>query len=298
MCMPTLSMSSDRLVLPELTRNADVHAVNAILCVVRLRLSESFHRLLSGRQQRAVDQSFVPWKTYESDARARINSTFVVQIIRSYGSMLSTINPNCLVLWQNMCIMLTTDLRLFELGAGCAGADAARDALDDIAIWARTAAARRACLHAAQTFKLMSNRRASDGDHFHASSGLFIAALVLGLYVFMSDPEDEDNPLPDSGFDLIDDVDWNIVGSEGLTEEHQTSDQSVDDDAVSFIRNGGKICFNGVVHQSGYESARRILLDYARLLEDVSKWRFGVHQFSRVLRIMSDALVDVETSGE
>lgn len=294
MCMPVISMSSDQLVLPELSRTLDVHGMNAVLCIVRLKISESFHRLLSGSQKRAVKESFVPWKTYESDSRAKVTQGFVVQIIHSYGSMLSTMNPNCMVLWHNMCIMLNTDLRLFELGAGCAGADAARDALDDIAIWAQTPAARRACIHAAQTFKLMSNRRASDGDPFHATSGLFIAALVLGLYVFMSGPAEEGGSPPSSGFDLTDDVDWNVVGNEGLTDENE----AVDDDAINFIRNGRGICFNGVVHHSGFESARRILLDYARLLEDISKWRFGVHQFSRVLRIMSDALVDVETSVE
>ncbi|TVY82968.1 Regulatory protein ADR1 [Lachnellula suecica] len=293
MCMPTISMTSERLLLPEHNRTLDVHGMNTILCVTRLRISESFHRLLSGGQQRAEQQSFIPWKTYESDPRARVTQGFVVQIIQDYGPMLSAMNPNCMVLWHNMCIMLTTDLRLFELGAGCAGAEAARDALDDISVWARTPAARRSCLHAAQTFKLMSNRRASDGDPFHATSGLFIAALVLGLYVFMSAENPEGTP-PSSGFDLSDDVDWIVVGNEGLTDEHQL----IDDDAVNFIRNGGGICFNGVVHQSGYESSRRILLDYAQLLEDISKWRFGVHQFSRVLRIMSDALVDVEASGE
>jgi len=84
-----------------------------------------------------------------------------------------------------MNIMLTSDIRLFEIGAGCAGATPARQALDDIAIWTQTSSARRAIVHAAQTFKLMSNRRASDGDPFHASTGLFISALILGLYVFM-----------------------------------------------------------------------------------------------------------------
>jgi hypothetical protein len=294
MCMPTISMSSDRLVLPELSRTLDIHGMNAILSIVRLRISESFHRLLSGGQGRAVQQSFVPWKSYAPDSRAKVTQGFVVQIIRSYGSMLSAMNPNCMVWWHNMCIMLTTDLRLFELGAGCAGAEAGRNALDDIAIWARTPAARRACVHAAQTFKLISNRRASDGDPFHATSSLFTAALVLGLYVFMSAPEGEGATPPSSGFDLMDDVNWDVLGSEGLTDEHQ----DVDDDAVSFIKNGGAICFNGVVHHSGYDPARRILLDYARLLEDISKWTFGVHQFSHLLRIMSDALVDAEPSAE
>jgi len=141
----------------------------------------------------------------------------------------------------------------------------------------------------------MSNRRASDGDPFHASAGLFISALILGLYVFMIPPKAESTAIS-PGFDLIDDVDWGLVGSEGLTDEN--ANVPADNAAVNFIRNGGGICFDGVIHQPGYEAARRILLDYARLLEDIGRWRVRINQFSRVLRIMSDALVDVEISGQ
>lgn len=290
--MPEFSMSAEMVKLPKLDSTLDVHAMTGVLSLIRLRISESFHRLLSGSQRRAVDHSFIPWKTYESDLRADASRNFTTQVMRSYGSMLSNMNPNCLILWHNMCIMLTTDLRLFELGAGCAGAAAAREALDDIAVWTQTPAARRAVVHAAQTFTLMTNRRASDGDPFHATTSLFVAALVLGLYVFMAGPDDS---APNSGFDLIEDVDWNTVGTAGLSDDPQ---MAVDDAAINFIQNGGRISFNGVIHQPGYEAARRILLDYARLLEDIGKWRVGVHQFSRVLRIMSDALVDVEPAGE
>ncbi|KAH8676560.1 fungal-specific transcription factor domain-containing protein [Tricladium varicosporioides] len=294
MCMPTIKLASESIILPDLLSTPDVHGMVGILCVIRLRISESFHRLLSGSQQRAVDQNFVPWRTYEKDSRAKATQSFVVQVIHTYGPMLSTMNPNCMILWHNLCIMLTTDLRLFELGAGCAGAESAREALDDIAIWTQTSAARRAAIHAAHTFKLMSNRRASDGDPFHATSGLFIAALVLGLYVFMAAPETEETKDDSPIFELTDEVDWDVVGSVGLTDDIT----SVDNSAVKFIQHGGRICFDGVVHHPGYESARRILLDYARLLEDIGKWRVGVHQFSRVLRIMSDALVDVDAPAE
>jgi len=82
------------------------------------------------------------------------------------------------------------------------------------------------------------------------------------------------------------------VGSAGLTDNYEY----IDDPAINFIRKGGKICFSGVIHQAGYQSARRILLDYARLLEDIGKWKVG--KFSRVLRIMSDALVDVESMDQ
>jgi hypothetical protein len=299
-CMPSVGLFSDHMSLPELNLTLDPLGMNGILSMARIRISEDFHRLLSGTRVRESQQSFVPCLTYSSDTRAKSTPYLSVQIIKVYNQVLTNMNPNCFVLWHNMCIMLTADIRLFEIGAGCAGAATARQALDDIAVWTQTPSARRACLHAAQTFKLMSNRRASDGDPFHASSGLFISALILGLYVFMIPPTEaaHHSTTATPGFDLIDDVDWSIVGSEGLTNDPVNVDSAADNAAVNFIRNGGSICFDGVVHSPGYEAARRILLDYARLLEDIGRWRVRINQFSRVLRIMSDALVDVEMSGQ
>ncbi|KAE8454627.1 hypothetical protein EG329_000250 [Mollisiaceae sp. DMI_Dod_QoI] len=296
--MPTISLCQDIFTLPEVSSSIEPLGMHGALSLIRLRISQDFHRLLSGTSRRAIDQSFVPCLVYETDPVARRTKNLVVQIMKAYQQPLSTMNPNCLVLWHNMCIMLTADIRLFETGAGCAGAPAARQALDDIARWTQTSSARRACLHAAQTFKLMSNRRASDGDPFHASSGLFLSALILGLYVFMVPPESEGNGAVNPGFDLIDEVDWAVVGDEGLSSTPTSNPGNENDAATNFIRNGGGICFDGVMHSPGYEAARRILLDYARLLEDIGRWRVRISQFSRVLRIMSDALVDVEMSGQ
>ncbi|PVH75631.1 hypothetical protein DL98DRAFT_562340 [Cadophora sp. DSE1049] len=310
-CMPMVSLSNDMLTLPELNNTLEPLAMHGILSIIRLRISHDFHRLLSGCHRRADEQYFVPALTYDLDPRAKQTKSLVIHVMKSYDQLFTSMNPNCIVLWHNTCIMLTSDIRLFEIGAGCAGAPAARQALDDISAWTQTPSARRACLHAAQTFKLMSNRRASDGDPFHASTGLFISALILGLYVFMVPPEsDSGTANPGSGFDLIDDVDWTVVGGEGLgapspdsTNPSMNSNMNIntinatDDAAVNFIRNGGGICFDGVIHRPGYEAARRILLDYARLLEDIGRWRVRISQYSKVLRIMSDALVDVEMGG-
>lgn len=304
-CMPMVSLSGDSLTLPELNNTLEPLAMHGILSIVRLRISHDFHRLLSGCHRRANEQYFVPALTYDLDQRAKQTKSLVIHVMKAYGPLFTSMNPNCIVLWHNTCIMVTSDIRLFETGAGCAGAPAARQALDDIAVWTQTPSARRACLHAAQTFKLMSNRRASDGDPFHASTGLFISALILGLYVFMAPPETDNKsgtPGSGSGFDLIDDVDWTIVGGEGLGSPFadfgiNSNQTPTDDAAVNFIRSGGGICFDGVVHRPGYEAARRILLDYARLLEDIGRWRVRINQYSKVLRIMSDALVDVEMGG-
>lgn len=289
--MPTIALYPQHAMIPKVTGSLDFLGMHGILCTIRLRISEDYHRLLSGTEHKDAQRWFVPWQTFITDTRAKITLDLVVEVMGSYGNMLSTMNPQCMVVWHNMCIMLTADPRIFELGAGSEGAVAARQALEDIAIWSQTNAARRAILHAAQTFKFMSNRRASDGDPFQSINCLFISALVLGLYVFMVPPDNKDGD--DSlSFELMDDVDWCRVGNEGLVNENEY----IDDPAVNFIRNGGSMSLSGVVHEGGYHSARRILLDFANLLEDIGKWR--VCRYIQVLRIMSDALVDVEAVVE
>ena len=106
--------------------------------------------------------------------------SLLFNVVDSYGDRFERMNPNCIVLWHNMCIMLTIDIRILELGAGRAGAGPARQALDDIAAWSQTAAARTACVHAGQTFMIMSKRKLSDGTMFHSEITLFTSALVFG----------------------------------------------------------------------------------------------------------------------
>lgn len=141
----------------------------------------------------------------------------------------------------------------------------------------------------------MINRKASDHTTFHTVLSLFSAALVLGLYTFMvpSSPEPSHGT---TSIELLDDVDWQKVGTEGFTSFMEPRGSlalsTTDDPAVSFIRNGGTAYLRGIPFQGGYQSARRILLDYAGLLKDTGKW--SVRKFSYVLHIMSDVLMDVE----
>lgn len=99
-----------------------------------------------------------------------------------------------------------------------------------------------------------------------------------------------------TSIELLDDIDWQQVGAEGFTsfmEPHGSpSLRTIDDQAINFIRHGGTIYVRGVPHQGGYQSARRILLDYGGLLKDSGKW--SVRKFSYVLHIMSDVLMDVD----
>ncbi|KAL3478797.1 hypothetical protein BJX99DRAFT_269024 [Aspergillus californicus] len=289
--MPTVMAPSENITVPALDSPVDDFCLHGVLAMVQLRLSEAYHRLLSNR----ASYPFAPCHTYAMDGRARCLPSLQLQIADKYGEVLESLNPNAAIMWHNICMTLTADTQIFDLAAGRAGAGPARKALDDIAAWSQTPAARRACLHAAHIYKAMTNRKASDHTMFHSVFSLFSAALVLGLYIFMV-PNPSELQVGGTSIELLDDIDWERVGTEGFTsfmEPRGTQSFTPSDDpAVNFIRNGGTVYFRGVPFQGGYQSARRILLDYAGLLKDAGKW--SVRKFSYVLHIMSDVLMDVE----
>ena len=229
------------------------------------------------------------------DGRARCLPSLQSQLITAYGEILDHLNSNTLIAWHYMCMMLTADIQIFDLAAGRAGPSPARKALEDIREWSQTPAARRACLHAAHIYKVMTNRKTSEHPTFQSIFSLFSAGLVLGLYTFMV-PDVTAISSGVGSVELMDDVGWRAVGMEGFTSFMEPGGTQTfsptDDPAVSFIRNGAAIYLRGLAFQGGYQSARRVLLDYASLLKDSGKW--SVNQFSHILYIMSDVLMDVE----
>ncbi|KAJ5678289.1 uncharacterized protein N7477_003922 [Penicillium maclennaniae] len=269
--IPTVLAPSENINIPALDGPMDEFCIQAVLAMVQLRQSEAYHRLLSNR----AGYPFAPCHTYAMDGRARCLPSLQSQIISSYGETMDRLNPNALIMWHHMCMMLTADIQIFDFAAG--------------------RAARRACLHAAHIYKAMTNRKASDHPTFHSVFSLFSAALVLGLYTFMV-PNSAGTPSSVGSIELLDEIDWQQVGTEGFTSfmepRGSQSFSPTDDPASNFIRNGATIYLRGVPFQGGYQSARRILLDYANLLKDSGKW--SVKKFSYVLHIMSDVLMDVE----
>ncbi|PWY85398.1 C2H2 type zinc finger domain protein [Aspergillus eucalypticola CBS 122712] len=289
--MPTILMPSENVDIPTLRSPIDDFCMYAVLAMVQSRLSEAYYRLLSNR----ASYPFAPCNTYAMDGRARCLPSLQLQLTSKYGDVLDRLNPNAAVMWHNMCMTLTADTQIFDMAAGRSGPGPARKALDDIAAWSQTPAARRACLHAAHIYRAMTNRKASDHTMFHSVFSLFYAALVLGLYVFMV-PSTSEMQQGGHSIELFDDIDWQKVGTEGFTsfmepQEGQSFPPS-EEPAMIFIRNGGTIYLRGVPIQGGYQAARRVLLDYAGLLKDTGKW--SVRKFSYVLHIMSDVLMDVE----
>lgn len=229
------------------------------------------------------------------DRRAGCLPSLQFQIVTTYGEVFDRLSLDTLVAWHYMCMTMTADIQIFDLAAGRAGPTPARKALNDIREWSQTPAARRACLHAAHIYKAMANRKTSDHPTFQSVFSLFSAGLILGLYTFMV-PEEANLSSSSLSMELMDDVDWRSVEMEALTSlpEARESDMQAlsEDPAVNFIRNGATIHLRNFPLHGGYQSARRILLDYASLLKDSGKW--SINQFSHILYIMSDVLLDVE----
>jgi len=240
----------------------------------------------------------VPWKTYQHDFRGRSLVPIVISLAQASTSPLRPQDINVMILWHNVNINLCANLQIFELAAGKNGAQRGPNALQDVAEWARTASARRACIHAAQTFKLLSNRKVSDSLMLNSMSALFHAALVLGLFLFQMPLEDV-TPGGDTAaiarFDLMADVDWTMVCDSGLVDKPAANGGTIFEGAqrcaaTDFVNFGGPISLNGMP-SGGYLSARRVLMEYAHLMDEMGAWK--PRTYSRILHIMSDVLEEV-----
>ena len=227
-----------------------------------------------------------PWRIYDEDERSRDIVSLVVGL-SMISDILRSTDLNSVVLWHASCMKMGANMQCFELAAGRGGAEPAASALEDIASWSQTRSARRSILHAAQIFRILSDRKVSDIIHPHSVVALFQAALVLGLYIFTLPSENTG----DACIELIDHVDWSSVGRLGLAEVTQTSSVGCRADvATRFIANGGPFSLSGVRLEGGYLPARKTLLHYADLMEGMGRWKSTT--FSRILHIMSDDLTD------
>ncbi|KAF2187335.1 hypothetical protein K469DRAFT_749141 [Zopfia rhizophila CBS 207.26] len=196
--------------------------------------------------------------------------------------------------WNDLCIALTADLDLLEVASGRDGLEAASTALLNVAKWSRSAAARRAILHAAQIFDILDSSRIRESHIARPDLLLFVSALMPSLYLFVTDFEEVSFDLPI--FELVQKFDWAVVNSEGLVNSTESgrSDALTDGQlrsdssnaARDFVRYGGPISFAGESQQGRGVAARKVLLKYAHLLDDFAKWDRS--RYSQLLKTMSD----------
>ncbi|KAJ5650667.1 uncharacterized protein N7484_004390 [Penicillium longicatenatum] len=223
-----------------------------------------------------------------------------MSLVQLYDTSLRESNPNCIVIWHSVCMLLTADINILSRAAGRDGPESMSDARRDITCWAYTPAARRACLHAAQTFRTLYHRKPADGTAFQSVRTLFMSALILGFYLLASPvnaclegQSDWDN------FDLANSVvDWKVIGDEGISNDGTASMAPHDsarlgDAAVRFIRFGGPILIDGKKYEYGARNAQRILLEFAGLLDEV-----GTHwmaNYARLLYMVHDTMATPST---
>jgi hypothetical protein len=290
-----LTIASDGITISSLTSSHKVSrfATHAIISAIRLRMHETrYHHdpLATGGSDQAGAQD--AWAMCMRDFR----SSRLVRFVLDFGTVqkISSANANCLVSWHLTCVSLAADLHLFERAAGQDGPEPARTALAQIGTWSSTPTARRACIHAAQAFKTMAERRASDGVMFHSIVALFQCALVLSLYILMRQPfaNDDSCAASPASFELLSPFDLCDMGTEGFEDQVHPDDiiqPRAMTDAVRFVRGEVDFTFNEAEQTPSYQSARLVLLDYASLLEDIgTRWRIA--GYAHILRIMSDTI--------
>lgn len=269
-----------------------------LLISVLLRVSGDIRRLtLYCDLSPLGEDHHVPWEACRLDKRADIAAPLVTSVINSFDSILQTLNPNCTVIWHCVCIHLTVDIGLLSQAAGRDGSGAMTLARQALVSWTRTSSARRACLHAAQTFRILLHRKPADGTAFQSVRTLFVSALVLSFYVLLTTamPLSEDS-IGLEDFDLVDcDINWILVGSRAISDSISdlvpAESIASTDAAIRFIEVGGPIVLNGEIYQSGALCARRVLLEFAGLLDEVgSHW---MEDYAQLLYTIHDTIVDL-----
>ena len=278
---------------------------SSLLALLQIQILESYIRLMPSSHLQLGP--FIPYQLYASDLKAR---SLKPAVLAAYATCCSSGNTNCTVLWHVLNMALLSDVRTFEHAAGKHGAAPATPALESISQWSQTVSARRACVHAAQTFRLMSERKVSENVTVHSVAALFTAALVLSLYLFMVSPS-TNFEVRGRVVELLEaEVDWSELGSVGYEEDgesgvvgglRQAGNQKgglligFDEECSPvkhFVKYGGTISLGGVSQEPGYESARRLLLDFANLMDGISGRR--LRSWTQVLHIMSDDLMNVD----
>ncbi|KAM6524520.1 hypothetical protein FALCPG4_010130 [Fusarium falciforme] len=260
----------------------------SLLSAVWLRLTDVKYRLFL---QDLTPTPLIPGELYQKDEAGALLLPLLRDIYTTYKADLVRSNPNNVSFWHVMCISITTNMDILEIAAGREGIHAGKEALESIAGWAQSPSARRACLHAAHIYAAMSRRKVSDGTTFLSEDAIFNAALVLGLYLLVG-PDSLQEGGETEPFELLDDVDWSELAEEGFTGYVSSSSYAAESSpAVRFVSMGGPVSFSSMVLPGGLNSARRVLVDFVSLLEEVGKWKAG--KLCHILRLMSDSVTDL-----
>ncbi|KAH7341212.1 hypothetical protein BKA66DRAFT_479189 [Pyrenochaeta sp. MPI-SDFR-AT-0127] len=269
-------------------------AMQTVLSFLCLQVTAARHALPVGGRSIFESASCTLAEAFESDPQNKDMILAVIALPSRYAETFRNKDPITLLGWNNLCLLLTADLDLLEIGCGREGSESARRAMVAIGKWSRSASARRAILHATQIFSILSSTRIRESNFARADRLLFVSALVLSMYLFVMEHKEDDDG--DPLFELIQEIDWTAIGAQGLqysseagllNEEQPVSSSSA---VIQFIKHGGPVAFSKEEQHGGSVAARKVLLNYVYLLDSVGKWREST--YSQRLRIMSDLMIE------
>lgn len=274
-------------------------SMETLLVALYLQIAAIRHRLSTGYPESCLARSTVSDEEFSTDNKTKDVIASILSLPSRSADLFRQRHRVTAFAWNNVCIAATADLNLLEIASGRDGLDAARTAILVVSKWSRTARARRATLHAAQVFDILSSSRLSEWNIARPDLLLFQSGLVLSMYLFVCDHRDDDDD-DSPAFELLQNIDWTAVGHEGLHTPTQTMSPSPSldgqcsseaaDGARGFIRHGGPMSFSGEVLNGGGVTARKILLNYVHLLDDIGKYRGS--SYSQILKTMSDFVIE------
>lgn len=293
MIAPQLDMSrASHAAIAEL----DLTGIKLLLDVLALREAAARHRLLVGVSAAFEQMSFVPALAYANTDKAGNIAQALGSVSTTKMALLQQDAPTALA-WHQLSLMLTADLDRIQTACGRTGQEASVAAMTDLRAWVQTASARRAVLHAAQIFSILTEHRVLDYKTLLHEPLLSNAALVAAIYVALSSSHGAESRTPPEyeAIDLLQMFDWTTVGEQGFS-PHPNPDMSLASKSPQprqFIVNGGPFTFGREDYTSGAQAARMVLLNYAQLLDEIAPPRTG-SEHSHLLRTVSDFLGAIE----
>ncbi|EXJ65598.1 uncharacterized protein A1O5_11125 [Cladophialophora psammophila CBS 110553] len=267
----------------------DSLGVRALLDVLSLREAAYRHKLLSKATSSSRLTSFVPSLAYAQNGSASNIARALVSIATTKMPMIHQDAPAVLT-WNHLCLLLCADIDRVQTACSRTGLEASHKAMRDLLLWSRTSSARRAAVHSAQIFSILSQRRVSDFKTLLPELVLSNAALVMAMYICVSHWNDHSYTEPT---ELLQSPDWSGIGDEGFCMRSRLEDNdrlatTVNNQAWRFIVQGGAFTFGGETYSPGAVSARKMVLVYAQLVDEISPRPGSEH--SRLLRTIGDFL--------
>ncbi|KAM0231197.1 hypothetical protein ACHAP5_011137 [Fusarium lateritium] len=224
----------------------------------------------------------------------------IISLPKTHTKLLHGRNQSNALGWHYLCILLTVDVELLETACGRDGLEAAEASLARVFKWAQSSSARRALLHAAQVFNMLDLCRVRESYLTRPDLVLFVSALVISQYFLVASHMHSGSGVP--AFELLQDLDWTIIGDEGLgraTGCVSSSETSIHewegigfDPARDFLKFGGPVSFAGEAQGLGGVTAKKIARKFAHLMDGFGKW--DGCSYSQLLRAMCGFTSDLE----